>query len=193
MNNEIISANDCYSILTNQNVTKPIGNDNLPQYWDKNYIEEIIDRTNNIKHQTLYRFLWMTGSRITEAINLRKADIDFNNYTVRIRWLKSRKWNYRTVPLHPKLRDILQIYVASMKSDTLLFDFTRQRAYNIVKRDFKGNPHMFRHSFAVHWMRSGGKTEVLSQMLGHSDIKTTLIYQRIVPVDIGKELIKVSF
>lgn len=178
-----------------QDLTNPLRNvkGELPEYWEADYIQERIEAAGNPTHQTLYRFLWMTGCRVTEALNVRKADINFQDYTARIRWLKSRKWQHRGIPLHPRLRDILQVYTASLKAEDRIFPFTRQRAYELVKRDFGGNPHRFRHSFAVHWLRCGGKTEILSQMLGHSDIKTTLIYQRIVPVDIGKELLKVQF
>lgn len=165
----------------------------LPDYWDAEYIRERIERTQNPTHQTFYRFLWMSGCRVTEALNVRKQDIDLTSYTARIRWLKSRKWQYRHIPLHPRLRDILQVYTATLKADDLLFGFTRQRAHQLVRRDFAGNPHKFRHSFAVNWLRSGGRIEVLSQMLGHSDIKTTLIYTKIVPVDQGRELLKVQF
>ena len=166
----------------------------LPGYWDAEFIKERIEEAKNPSHQTFYRFLWMTGVRVTEAINVRKADIDFQNYTARIRWLKSRKWNQRTIPLHPNLRDILQVFTAPLKAEDFLFPFTRQRAFQLVKRDFGGgSPHWFRHSFAVNWLRCGGKIEVLCQMLGHSNIRTTMIYLQIVPVDIGKELLKIRF
>ena len=78
-----------------------------------------------------------------------------------------------------------------------LISATNDDAYHTVGtikyKAFDDSPHRFRNSFAVHWLRCGGRLEVLSQMLGHSDIKTTMIYLKIVPVDQGKELLKVRF
>lgn len=191
INGELMSVDQ-----SKQDLTMYKGNVNLsdlPPYWEAEYINEKIDEETNPKYQMFFRTLWITGCRVTEAINIRKRDIDFTNYVMEIRWLKNRKYHTRRIPLHPKLRDLLQMFTASIKHDELLFDFSRQRAYQIVKRRFNGNPHMFRHSFAVQWLRCDGRIEILSQMLGHSDIKTTMIYQKIVPVDQGRELLKVKF
>lgn len=165
----------------------------LPKYWDRDYINSIIDEVQNPAHQMLFRFLWISGVRITEAINVRKRDIDFQNYTVTVRWLKSRKYKERVVPLHPTLRSLLQVYTATLKADDKLFPFTRQRAWQLVQKYFNGHPHQFRHSFAVNWLRCGGDVVTLHRMLGHSKIQTTMEYLNIVPIDQGKELLKVQF
>ena len=165
----------------------------LPPYWEAEYINERIEAETNPAHQMLFRFLWMSGCRITEALSLRRKDIDFTNYTATVRWLKSRKYLTRNIPLHPRLRDILQVYTASLKADDLVFPMTRQRAWQLVQRRFAGNPHRFRHSFAVNWLRQAGQLSTLSQLLGHKDIKVTMIYTQIVPIDQGKELMKIRF
>jgi len=40
--------------------------------------------------------------------------------------------------------------------------------------------HVARHTFATNYLRLGGKVEVLQQILGHSDIKETMVYVHIV-------------
>jgi len=182
-------------VLNNQDLTNPISNVkcDLPKYWERDYINERIDRIQNNCHRILLQFLWFTGVRVTEAVNVRKQDIDIPNYTIRVRWQKSRKWNYRHIPLHPTLRDILMIYTASMKADDLVFPISRQRAWQLVKKYMKGHPHQFRHSFAVNWLRCGGDIIVLSRMLGHSKVQSTMEYLKIVPIDQGKELLKITF
>lgn len=40
--------------------------------------------------------------------------------------------------------------------------------------------HVARHTFATNYLRKGGKVENLQILLGHSDIKTTMIYVHIV-------------
>ena len=165
----------------------------LPKYWDRDYINHCINLCHNHEHKILLQFLWMSGVRITEAVSLRKQDIDFQNYTVTLRWLKSRKYQRRVLPLHPRLRDLLQLYTATMKAEDRVFPITRQRAWQLTQKHLKGHPHQLRHSFAVNWLRSGGDLVVLHRILGHSKIQTTMEYLKIVPTDQGKELLKVRF
>lgn len=165
----------------------------LPEYWDREYINERLNQVTDAKARMLITFLWRSGVRITEAVSLRRQDIDFQNYVMRVRWLKSRKYLSRMVPLHPSLRDLLQVYTASLKADELVFSLSRQRAWQITRQWLGGNPHRLRHSFAVNWLRSGGDIVTLSRILGHSDIKITMVYLRIVPIDQGRELLKIRF
>lgn len=163
------------------------------KYWDKDYINRILDTVNNLSHRMLLRFLWMSGVRITEAVSLRKQDVDFTSYLMTVRWLKSRKYNYRVVPLHPRLKDILQVYTATMKADDKVFPITRQRAWQLTQKYLQGHPHQLRHSFAVNWLKCGGDLIILHKILGHAKIQTTMEYLKIVPIDQGKELIKIDF
>lgn len=165
----------------------------LPKYWDKEYINRMIELVNNHQHKMLLIFLWYSGVRITEAVSLRKQDIDFEHYTMQLRWLKSRKYNHRIVPMHPELRSLLQLYTASLKAENRVFPITRQRAWQITRKCLNGHPHQLRHSFAVNWLRCGGDIVTLHRILGHSKIQTTMEYLKIVPNDLGKELIKISF
>lgn len=165
----------------------------LPKYWDRDYVNQHIQAVSNHQHKMLLQFLWMSGVRITEAVSLRKQDLDFTNYTMNVLWQKSRKYSRRIVPLHPRLRDLLQLYTATMRQDDKVFPITRQRAWQITQKYLTGHPHQLRHSFAVNWLRSGGDLVVLHRILGHSKIQTTMEYLKIVPSDQGKELLKVQF
>jgi integrase len=165
----------------------------LAKYWDRDYIHSCLNSIENHQHKMLCQFLWYSGVRITEALTLTKGNIDFTNYTIRIRWLKSRKYNQRVAPIPPPLRDLLQLYTAIMKSEERIFPISRQRAWQLTKKYFKGSPHQLRHSYAVNWLRCGGDIVTLHRILGHSKIQTTMEYLKIVPVDLGKELIKITF
>lgn len=183
-------------VLKSQDLTMSSINVNpreLPKYWTPDYINERINSIENSKHRMFMKLLWMTGIRVTESINIRKQDIDFTNYVITIRWLKQRKYHYRNIPLHPYLKDMLQMYCSTMKAEELLFPFSRQRAWQLVQKYLNGHPHQFRHSFAVNWLRNGADIITLSRMLGHSKIQTTMEYLKIVPLDQGKELMKVKF
>jgi site-specific recombinase XerD len=174
------------------NSTKGVKLD-IQKYWDKDYINQKIDSVNNLRHKMLLNFLWMSGVRISEATTLQKQSIDFKNYTMTVRWLKNRKYLYRVVPLHPTLRDIMQVYTAPMKAEDRVFPISRQRGWQIVNQTMQGHPHQFRHSFAVNWLRCGGDLIILHKILGHAKIQTTMVYLDIIPIDQGKELMKIEF
>ena len=46
------------------------------------------------------------------------------------------------------------------------------------------NPHKFRHTFASDMVRAGISLPALMQLMGHSDIQTTLRYVQITPQDV---------
>lgn len=95
--------------------------------------------------------------------------------------------------MHPILKDVLELYVALLKADDLVFPISRQRAFQITIQHLGGSPHKLRHSFAVNWLRCKGDIVMLSRVMGHSNINTTMEYLKIVPIDQGKELIKIQF
>jgi integrase len=49
----------------------------LAKYWDRDYVNQHIQSVNNHQHKMLLQFLWMSGVRITEAVSLKKQDLDF--------------------------------------------------------------------------------------------------------------------
>ena len=188
--NEIIPINTDTELVTPQRV---YNKQDLPKYWDKEYINQHIVEIPNHTHKMLITFLWRSGVRITEAVTLTKGMIDLKQHTMQVKWLKSRRYNYRIVPLHPTLKDLLEIFTATMKHDQRVFPITRQRAWQITKKYLNGHPHQLRHSFAVNWLRCGGEIDVLHRILGHSKIQTTMEYLKIVPRDQGKALMGIDF
>jgi integrase len=53
--------------------------------------------------------------------------------------------------------------------------------------------HALRHTFASHYVMQGGSLLALSKILGHSDIKMTMIYAHLAPDFIGEEMNRVRF
>ena len=139
------------------------------------------------------QLLWMTGIRITEAINIRKRDLDFPNQTLTIRWLKSRKWNDRIIPIRNDLGGLLSLYSMNLNSDDLMFNFKRLRGFRICKKWLLVHPHAVRHSYAVNYLRQGGRPDDLRQLLGHKSFTTTQIYTRLVPKDLKESIEKIQY
>jgi len=153
---------DDIEVLKDKNLTisyKDVKRKDLPKYLKADYIRNTLKNIKKPRDNVFIRFLWMTGVRVTEALKIKVSDLDFDEGTAVIKHLKSRKWKRRTIPLHNKLVSMLLVYTGAMNKDDLLFDFTRQRADQIVKKYFGDGVscHMFRDSFAVHYMQSGGE------------------------------------
>ena len=50
--------------------------------------------------------------------------------------------------------------------------------------------HDTRHHFASWFMMRGGSLRALKELLGHADIKTTLIYAHLSPAHLGNEVVR---
>lgn len=154
------------------------------EFFEKDEMLSLIAGVPPGKERMLFQFLWMTGCRVTEAITVRRSDIDFMHNEISIRWQKSRKWKFRTIPMHKQLREILEWYVHSLRYDQEVFPFTRQRAWQMCQKYGFGHPHKLRHSFAVNFIRNYEGAEglrILQLLLGHSKINTTMEYLVFIP------------
>jgi integrase/recombinase XerD len=195
MDSEYLNKDTEVVILESKSLTNsvPKRKQDRAKYLEKEKINEAISSMPIGKERTFITFLWLSGVRITEAINIKKGDIDFSNSMVTLKWLKSRKYNTRVCPLHSSLNALLMGYTQIMNKEERVFPFSRQRGFQITKKYLGCSPHQLRHSFAVNWLRSGADIITLHRILGHSKIQTTMEYLKIVPMDQQKELEKVRF
>ncbi len=160
------------------------------------------------KYETYYlltKMLYRTGARIEEIIGgikqhtdkkskerqyiqfegIRPKDIDFYKNEINIPTLKHKTIEYRTLAIHPDLKEALLQYFLNnhidQKSAEPIFRIKRQ-TYNKfldkMSRDlgFKIHPHKFRHTVAIKMIQNGVPLNHIQKTLGHSSILTTSVY-----------------
>jgi len=167
----------------------------FPIILSKKEIENMIICTKNFGHRTMIMLTYSTGMRASEVINLKWTDIDFNRNIIHIKLAKGSK--DRIVMLSPKLKKNLKSLDIEKKGH--VFKTNRNNKYSlrtielIVKKVAEKarikkhvTPHTLRHSFATHLLEQGIDIRYIQKLLGHSDIKTTMIYTNVSKKDISK-------
>lgn len=164
----------------------------LPVILSKSEIKKIIDSIGNLKHKTIIATIYSCGLRVSEACNLRLADIDFAGKNINI--IDEKKGTSRSVMLSVGLSRLFLKYIEKYKPNIYLIEgknggrySTRsiQEIFNkalktagISKKVTAGT---LRHSFAVHLLDNGTDIRIIQELLGHKHLSTTLIYTYINP------------
>ena len=137
---------------------------------------------------TLVNLLLDTGIRIDEALNARRDNVDFENLLLTVNGKGNKP---RRVPISIECRKTLFRYTQRPESKCFVFSTRHgdKLLYRNIFRDIEKlckkagitrhvHPHLFRHCFAVTYVRRGGDIYRLSRILGHTSISTTQIYLR---------------
>ncbi len=149
----------------------------------------------SIRDKAMLEVLYATGIRASELVALNVSDVNIG-----IGYIICKKDNSeRIIPLGKPSQSALENYLNAIRKsvakegEQALFinmngsRMTRQGFWKIVKgyADACGvgdkiTPHILRHSFAVHLLENGADLHSIQTMLGHSDISTTQIYEKVI-------------
>ncbi len=172
----------------------------IPDYLEKEQVDEILRAAemSSTRDYLLLRFMWRTGVRVSEVINVTPKDVEFKNGVVNIR--KAKGGRQRRVPLDEETLKMLSDYVLTLNTpeDQPIFPIRRNRVFNIVKKygnmvGVKIHPHTLRHSFAIHLVRQGTDLRRLQLMLGHTSLSITQVYLQFNDNDLREAYEKVAF
>lgn len=167
----------------------------LPVILSRQEMISILQVNANVKHHTLLCLLYATGLRCSELLALRFADIDSARMVITVRNGKGNK--DRQVFIKQDLLDLLRKYYIQYKPEIYLFEGRKPgKPYSetslgvVVKNSAKKaginkviSPHTFRHCFATHLIEAGVNLKVVQDLMGHSCIKTTLTYLKLVNIE----------
>ena len=171
-------------------VKPPKSEKKLPTVLTKDEISRILDAAKNPKHRLLIEFLYSSGLRVSECVNVKIDDLDFEEKIGKIRHGKGNKERYIILSenLIKHLREYLKNrkefcdYIFSVKGRHI----TTRQAQNIVKQAAKTAGikkrvfcHALRSSFATHLLEAGTDIRIIQELLGHSNLSTTQIYTKV--------------
>ena len=166
----------------------------LYKYIDKTKVDEVLDRArkDNKRNYLILLTLWRTGIRNEELTNLKKQDIKPDRIILR----QGKGKKDRIIPLDSHLLDLLTYHMANMTLDDRLFPISTTQVRNIVHK-YEGeesiHPHTFRHSFAVHCLKSGMNIRSLQKILGHTHLDTTAVYLDLIAEEVMDDFKKVEW
>jgi len=160
----------------------------LPVILSKEEIKKLISATKNINHRLIIQIGYSAGLRVSEIINLRWEDVDFDRNLIHLRKAKGKK--DRIVMLSQKLKEGLSALSASRHGYVFLTNrngkYTDRTVQKIIENAAAKagirkhiTPHTLRHSFATHLLENGTDIRYIRDLLGHSNISTTLIYTKV--------------
>lgn len=170
----------------------------LPTVLTKHEIKKLIDSTKNPKHKLLIEFLYSSGLRVSECVNLKINDLDLNEKMGRVISGKGKK--DRNIILSNKLIDSLNKYLKKrkIKSEYIFQSFNGDHisvrmAQKIVNKAAKKAEikrrvfcHALRSSFATHLLEAGVDIRYIQTLLGHSSISTTERYTHVSTKELKK-------
>jgi integrase/recombinase XerD len=193
-----------YKIMENRpdiitDVPYPKQEKHLPVVLSGAQVKLLLESTHNPKHRLIMKLAYSAGLRRGEIINLKKEDIDRKRMTIRVNQGKGRKDRY-TLLAKDTLRE-LEVYMDQNKASQWLLngripgtrisegalDWMMKNARERVSIGKKFHLHSLRHSFASHLLIMGVNLVAIQRLLGHEDIRTTMIYLH-VNFDDGQKL-----
>lgn len=162
----------------------------LPVVLSRSEVNKILKVPKNTKHKLLLSLAYGAGLRVSEVIDLKVQDLDFQELTVHIKKAKGQKDRISVIP--KRLVDDLKNIVAGKTRDDLVFASERggklttrtaQKVFENALHDSdikKGATfHSLRHSFATHLLENGTDVRYVQELLGHKNIRTTQRYTQV--------------
>lgn len=139
----------------------------------------------NFKYVDTILIMIYTGMRIGELLNLKKDDIDLFGQTITVKISKTEAGQNRMIPIHPRIKDLIQNRYEHSKSDYLITNITNTATliygnyrvhlfYPIMESlGMSHTPHDCRHTFATRLNDAGGNATAIKKMIGHESFALT--------------------
>ncbi len=183
-----------YSNILQKDITlsikRPRKERQIPCVLTKNEIRSLLGVLRK-KSKLMIGLIYACGLRVSELVNLKIHNLDFNEKVGYVRQSKNKKDRMFNIPnfLFDELKN--QCKIQESKGKEYLFTgfkgkLSTRNIQSIVQKATKraginkpAHVHTLRHSFATHLLESGVDIRKIQELLGHADLSTTQIYTHI--------------
>lgn len=184
-----------YSNILKRDITlgirRPKREKRLPTVLTKDEIKKMLSNIETRKSKLMVSLLYACGMRVSEILNLKIDDLNFDERAGNIRQGKGKKDRIFNIPSF--LFNDLKKQAKRQKESGQEFLFTGPKGpltprniQKIVSKIAKKagikkavHCHTLRHSFATHLLENNVDIRKIQELLGHSDLSTTQIYTHI--------------
>ena len=173
-------------------VVAPKSKKRLPLFVEEDQIESLLNGVEfddgfiGERDKLIIELFYVTGIRLSELINIKISDINFDNNLVKVLGKRNKE---RLIPLSTRIVKELQFFIENYKIDNYLFTnlggtkvYTKL-VYRIVNKYIgkissinKKSPHILRHTFATHMLNNGADINAIKELLGHTNLSATQVY-----------------
>ena len=163
----------------------------IPKAISKSQMEQIFEdlkkskQTNAGLYILILKLIYLSGLRISEALNLKWSDINHQDNSIYVygKGSKERKVfiiNDYLAQLKNLEKNNQYIFTINKKKiSTRSVNKFLQNCYNNSLIKNKLSSHIFRHSFATTMLENNADIRHIQKLLGHSSISTTEIYTKV--------------
>ncbi len=166
----------------------------LPIVLSQQECKELFKAPRWLKHKYLLAFAYSAGLRMNELRLLKISDVDLERKQIHIRNGKGKKDRY--VALSNYLAQRFHHYLNEVKPQVYLFEgqtpsqpmgersiqYIINEALQKTNIKKQASMHTLRHSFATHLLEDGVNIQSIQKALGHSDMRTTMVYLHIAQI-----------
>ncbi len=177
-----------------KNIKIPKKDKNLPEVLTKEEVKKLIDAAETKKSKLIVSLLYSSGLRVSELVNLKPEDINFEDKIGKVRKGKGSK--DRIFILSEKIANEIKEYLKKRNNAYVFSEskpLTTRNIQKIVKNlskkagiNRKVSPHTLRHSFATHLLENGTDIRKIQVLLGHANLNTTQIYSHVSSAELKK-------
>jgi integrase len=141
--------------------------------------------------------LGATGRRLGEVLLLTVRDVDFERRVITWHILKKRRPDYyATLPMSPRLEEVLRRYIVLNGVADVLFPISRRQAQYDVKKALGEvglhgwRPHDLRHAFILEALLQTKSIELVRRWTQHASYRELLEYARVVGMEVDRPLVQ---
>lgn len=167
----------------------------------KEELSTFFNCVDNYKFKTIFMLVYGSGLRIGEVVNLRVEDIDSKNMRIFVREGKGNKERYTI--LSKASLEMLRIYWSKYRQHkyigrVFLSDNAIPITVGVIRKHFrdyrrkaklneKVTVHTLRHCFATNLIENGATLIQVKELMGHSNIRSTMEYIHVANIDLDLE------